>query len=49
MVPWAHPVYPPISISIGSAIFTGQTDTQTDHATPSVAIGLSSYCRSVAW
>jgi len=39
-------VYPPIGISIGSAVFAGlthvknrQTDTQTDHATPSVALG----------
>ena len=39
-------VYPPIGILIGSAVFAGlknatngQTDTQTDCATPSVAIG----------
>jgi len=44
---WPTRVYPPICISIGSAIFawltnvtSRQTDTQTDHATPSVAIGL---------
>jgi len=45
MVPWAHANQPPNRIVLGSAVYAGltnmtyrQTDTQTDHATPSVAL-----------
>jgi len=47
MVPWAHKSQLPNGISIGSAVLHNRanecdqqrhTDTQTDHATPSVAI-----------